>query len=174
MSTRSKVWAWVLACLVVAQIAVSLSLRRPGFLLAAFSDGIQGALLFCAALSCLPHIFQTTRRVRLFWILMGLGLTSWLGYQALWTYIEVVQHRDVPDLFAGDAIIFLHFVPMMAALALQPDVEQDDRELRLGSLDFALLLLWWVYVYIYSVMAWQYIHPDEAAYGQNLNFAYLI
>ena len=174
MSTRSKVWARVLACLVVAQIAVSLSLRRPGFLLAAFSDGIQGALLFCAALSCLPHIFQTTRRVRLFWILMGLGLTSWLGYQALWTYIEVVQHRDVPDLFAGDAIIFLHFVPMMAALALQPHVEQDDRELRLGSLDFALLLLWWVYVYIYSVMAWQYIHPDEAAYGQNLNFAYLI
>jgi signal transduction histidine kinase len=174
MSTRSKVWAWVLVCLVMAQIAASLLLRKPSFMLAALSDGIQCALLFCAALSCLPHIFQTTRRVRLFWFLMGLGLTSWLVYQSLWTYIEVVQHRDVPDLFTGDGIIFLHFVPMMAALALQPNVEQDDRELRLGSLDFALLLLWWLYVYIYSVMAWQYIYPDQAAYGQNLNFAYLV
>lgn len=174
MSTRSKVWAWVLVCLVVAQIVASLSLRRPSFLLAAFSDSIQCALLFCAALSCVPHILKTTRRVKLFWLLMGLGLTAWLGYQSLWTYIEVVQHRDVPDLFAGDAIIFLHFVPMMAALALQPNVEQDDRELRLGTLDFALLLLWWVYVYIYSVMAWQYIFPNQAAYGQNLNFVYLV
>jgi signal transduction histidine kinase len=174
MSARSKVWAWVLVCLVVAQIAVSLSLRKPGFMLAAFSDGIQCALLFCAALSCLPHIFRTTRRVRLFWFLMGFGLTSWLIYQSLWTYIEVVQRRDVPDLFAGDVIIFLHFVPMMAALAFQPNVQQDDRELRLGSLDFALLLLWWIYVYVYSVMAWQYVYPDSAAYGRNLNFAYLV
>ncbi|HEY4054259.1 MAG TPA: HAMP domain-containing sensor histidine kinase [Terriglobales bacterium] len=174
MSARSKVWAWVLVCLVTAQIIASLSLRKPGFILAAFSDGIQCALLFCAALSCLPHVFKSTHRVRLFWILMGLGLTSWLIYQSLWTYIEVVQRRDVPDLFAGDAIIFLHFVPMMAALAFQPNVQQDDRELRLGSLDFALLLLWWIYVYVYSVMAWQYVYPDSAAYGRNLNFVYLI
>jgi signal transduction histidine kinase len=174
MSARSKVWAWVLVCLVVAQIAASLSLRKPGFVLAAFSDGVQCALLFCAALSCLPHIFKTTRRVRLFWFLMGLGLTAWLTYQSLWTYIEVVQHRDVPDLFAGDAIIFLHFVPMMAALAFQPNLQQDDRELRLGSLDFALLLLWWIYVYVYSVTAWQYVYPDSTAYGRNLNFVYLV
>src|SRR5437762_5747526 len=153
MSTRSKVWAWVLVCLVVAQIAASLSLRKPGFRLAAFSDGIQCALLFCAALSCLPHVFQTTRRVRLFWVLMGLGLTSWLGYQSLWTYIEVVLHRDVPDLFAGDAIIFLHFVPMMAALPLQPHVEHAYRELLLCSLRFALLSPWRAYVSCRSVLA---------------------
>jgi signal transduction histidine kinase len=174
MSARSKVWAWVLVCLVTAQIIASLSLRKPGFILAAFSDGIQCALLFCAALSCFPHVFRSTHRVRLFWILMGLGLTCWLAYQSLWTYIEVFQHRDVPDLFAGDVIIFLHFVPMMAALAFQPNVVQDDRELRLGSLDFALLLLWWIYVYVYGVTAWQYVFPDSTAYGRNLNFAYLV
>jgi signal transduction histidine kinase len=174
MSKRSKIWASVLLCLVLVQTVASVCLRTPGFVLAALSDVVQCALLFCAALSCLPHIFKTTRRVRLFWFLMGLGLTSWLVYQSLWTYIEVVQRKEVPNLFAGDAILFLHFVPMMAALALQPNLEQDDRELRLGSLDFALLLLWWVYVYIYSVMAWQYIFPDETAYGHNLNSAYLV
>jgi signal transduction histidine kinase len=174
MSTRSKVWTWVLVCLVAAEIAASLVLRKPSFALAAFSDAIQCALLCCAAVSCLPHIFRNTRRVRLFWFLMALGLTGWLVYQSLWTFIEVVQHRDVPSLFAGDAILFLHFVPMMAALALQPHVTQDDRELRLGSLDFALLLLWWVYVYVYGVMAWQYIAPNESAYGHNLNTAYMV
>ena len=174
MSKRSKVWTWVLVCLVAAQVAASLVLRKPGFALAAFSDAVQCALLACAAVSCLPHIFRSTRRVRLFWILMALGLAGWLSYQTLWTFIEVVQHRDVPSLFAGDAILFLHFVPMMAALALQPHVLQDDRELRLGLLDFALLLLWWVYVYVYTVMAWQYIFPNETAYGHNLNTAYLV
>src|SRR5207249_11436630 len=104
MSTRSKVWAWVLVCLVVAQIAASLSLRKPGFRLAAFSDGIQCALLFCAALSCLPHVYPTTRRVRLLWVMIGLRLTSWLGYQSPGTYIDAVLHQDVPDLFAAEAI----------------------------------------------------------------------
>ena len=174
MSTRSKVWTWVLVCLVAAQIAASLVLRKPSFALAALSDAVQCALLACAAVSCLPHIFRSTRRVRLFWILMALGLTGWLSYQTMWTFIEVVQHRDVPSLFAGDAVLFLHFVPMMAALALQPHVLQDDRELRLGLLDFTLLLLWWVYVYVYTVMAWQYIFPNETAYGHNLNTAYLV
>lgn len=163
-------------CLVLAQAAASLILRSPSFRLASFSDFIQCALLLCAAYSCVPHFLsaQKTKRVRLFWFLMGLGLTSWLAYQSLWTYFEAFQGKEVPSIFAGDVIIFLHFVPMMAALALQPNVRQDDRELRLGSLDFALLLLWWVFVYIYTVMAWQYGYADETAYIRNLNSTYLI
>jgi signal transduction histidine kinase len=174
MSKRSKHWAVVLVSLVAVQIFAWLLLPTPSFLVAAFSDVIQCVLLGIAAYFSLIHILRTTRHVRVFWFLMGLGLTSWLLYQCLWTYIEVVQRGDVPDLFAGDAILFLHFVPMTAALALQPNVVQEDRELRLGSLDFALLFLWWVYVYVYYVMAWQYISPNELTYIHNLNFAYLI
>lgn len=164
----------MLVCLVLAQTAASLILRRPSFGLAAFSDFIQCALLLCATYSCVPHILNSSRRVRAFWALMGLGLVAWLAYQSLWTYFEAFRGREVPGIFAGDVILFLHFVPMMAALALQPNVQQDDRELRLGSLDFALLLLWWVYLYIYAVMPWQYAYPDEAAYSHNLNTAYLV
>ena len=176
MSRRSKVWAAGLVCLVLAQTAVSavsfLSHQR-GFGLVACSDVVQCVLLFSAVLSCVPSILKTSRRTRLFWVLMTLGLTGWLTYQFLWTYIEVVQKRDVPDLFPGDVILFLHVVPMMAALALQPDVEQHDRDLRLGSLDFALLLLWWVYLYLYAVVPWQYVVRNEDAYEYNLNHSYL-
>ena len=176
MSDRFKSWAVVLVCLVGVQAVVSFAsffLHWQGFALAAFTDFMQCALLLCAALACLLNVLKTYRRARLFWSLMGLGLTSWLAYRLLWIYIEVVQRRDVPDPFTGDAILFLHFVPMMAALALQPDIRQDDTELRLGSLDFALLLLWWVYLYLYAVIPWQFVQANEAAYDHNWNQAYL-
>ena len=174
MSRRAQVWGYCLASLVLAQIGALLLLPARGFALTATSDLIQCGLLLCAALSCLPSVIFNTRRVRLFWALMGLGVVSWLGYQLLWTYIEVFQRREVPNLFAGDIIAFLHFVPMMAAVAQQPDVQQDERELRLGSLDFALLFLWWIFVYVYTVIPWQYVQPNDTAYSHNLNSAYLL
>ena len=176
MLERSKAWTTALVCLVVAQTIVSAAsflLRWRGFGLVAFSDIVQCLLLLSAALSCLPSILRNRGRVRLFWVLMSIGLASWTIYQFLWTYVEVAQRREVPGLWGPDVILFLHIVPMMAALALQPNVEQHDRDLRLGSLDFALLLLWWVYVYIYAVLPWQYVYASEAAYNHNLNSSYL-
>jgi signal transduction histidine kinase len=174
MSRRSQFWAFGVAGLVLAQILASILLPRRGFALSATSDIVQCGLLLCVTFSCLPVLIQSTGRIRLFWALMALGLSSWLCYQILWTYIEVVQKREVPSLFAGDAIVFLHFVPMMAALAVQPNVQQDERELRLGSLDFALLMFWWIYFYVFTVIPWQYVQQNEAAYSHNLNSAYLV
>ncbi|MBV9342649.1 MAG: HAMP domain-containing histidine kinase [Acidobacteria bacterium] len=173
MSARLKTWGLVLVCLVLAQSAASVFLPARTFALTAFSDLLQSALLLVAALSCVPHIVRTSGRSRLFWLLMALGFTSWLTYQLLWTYIEVLKQQEVPNLFTGDVILFLHIVPMMAAQALRPDVRQEERELRLGSLDFALLLLWWLFVYVYTVIPWQYVFADELAYNHNLNQAYL-
>ena len=174
MLARLKIWALVLVCLVLAQCAGSILLAGHSFALAALSDLIQSALLLSAALSCVPNMLRTSGRSRLFWLLMAIGFISWLSYQFLWTYIEVFARREVPNLFTGDVILFLHVVPMMAALALQPDVNQEDRELRLGSLDFALLLMWWVFLYVYTVIPWQYVSADELAYSHNLNQAYLV
>lgn len=174
MSKRSQFWAFGVAGLVLAQVLASILLPKRGFALTAASDLIQCGLLLCVTFSCVPVLIQSTGRIRLFWALMGLGLSSWLGYQILWTYIEVVQRREVPSLFAGDAIVFLHFVPMMAALAVQPNVQQDERELRLGSLDFALLMFWWIYFYVFTVLPWQYVQQNETAYSHNLNSAYLV
>src|SRR5262249_19646164 len=170
---RAKAWGIALVCLVLLEIAAFLFSPRS-FGLVALSDIIQCLLLTSAALSCVPGIFRNSGRTRLFWTLMSLGFVCWLCYQLLWTYIEVLQKNEVPSLFNGDIILFLHIVPMMAALALQPDVEQHDRDLRLGSLDFALLLLWWVYVYLYSVIPWQYVYSSEDAYQRNLNSSYLV
>jgi signal transduction histidine kinase len=163
----------VLVSLVLLQITAS-CLSRHSFGLVAISDILQCLLLLSAALSCFPGILRHRGRTRLFWIFMSLGLACWFSYQLVWTYVEVIQHQEVPDLFTWDALLFLHFVPMMAALALQPNVEAHDRDWRYGSLDFALLLLWWVYVYVYSVLPWQFSYVDPVAYQLNLNTSYLV
>ena len=176
MFDRFKTWAVALVCLVGIQSVVSLAsffLHWRGFALAAFSDIMQCAMLLLAASACLLNVIRTDRRARLFWSLMGLGMASWWIYRLLWAYIEIVQRREVPDPFTGDAILFLHFVPMMAAVVLQPDIRQDDTELRLGALDFALLFLWWVYLYLYAVIPWQFVQLNEAAYDRNWDVAYV-
>lgn len=174
MRGRNKLWALPLVCLVMVQAGASLVLSGHRFALAAFSDVLQCFLLAGAVV---PYVFaamKVTGRVRAFWWLMALGLSAWLSYGFLWMYFEVVLRRDVPNLFIGDAVLFLHFVPMMGALALQPNLNQGDRELRLGSLDFAFLLLWWVFLYIYSVIPWQYVFPNTSAYDHNFNIVYLV
>src|SRR5208282_5748308 len=72
-----------------------------------------------------------------------------------------------------DIVLFLHLVPMIAALAVLPHLREDERDERIRMLDFALLLTWWVFIYVYAVIAWQMAQVDEAAYSANFNFAYL-
>jgi signal transduction histidine kinase len=172
LSERSKLWILAAGCLVFAQACAS-ALIPPGFALTVFSDVTQCILLLSATAALLPNITRNQGRTRLFWGLMTLGIVFWLSYQFLWSYIEVVLRQEVPDPFVGDIVIFLHFVPMMAALALQPQAQQNDHEARLGRLDFVLLLTWWVYLYLFDVIPWQYAHTDELAYSRSLNALYL-
>src|SRR2546425_3738034 len=172
MSGRSRMWILAASGLVFAQAAASMVLPHS-FTLVVLSDIIQSILLLSGALALLPNTLATRGRTRLFWALMTLGLAFWLAYQLLWTYFEVFLRRDVPNPFVGDVILFLHIVPMMAALAMQPHVEQDDRTTRLGSLDFALLLIWWLYLYLFAVVPWQYASNNETIFEHNLNILYL-
>jgi signal transduction histidine kinase len=173
MSSRVKTWGTGLVCLVSLQIAASLLSGRT-FGLVAVSDVLQSLLLLSAACSCVPNVLRHRGRTRLFWTFMAVGLACWFTYQLVWTYVEVIRRHEIPDLFSWDALLFLHVVPMMAALAVQPNVEAQDRDWRSGSLDFALLLLWWVYVYVYAVMPWQFAYVNTVAYQANLQTSYSV
>src|SRR5271155_2710886 len=172
MSGHTKLWISIAAGLVCLQLAASLFLRES-FTLAALSDVVQFTLLLAGTTSLLLNALATRGRIRLFWALMTLGTAFWMSYQGLWTYFEVLMRKDVPNPFAGDVVLFLHIVPMIAALALQPHVQQDDRTTRLGTLDFALLLVWWLYLYMFAVIPWQYVQGYEPSYDHNLNILYL-
>jgi signal transduction histidine kinase len=160
------------AGLLAAFILVALILPRS-FQLTAFSDVVQGFLLASGAAAFLPLALRSKGRLRLFWSLISLGISLWLAYQLTWIYYEVIRGVDVPDLFAGDIILFLHIVPFMAALALRPHVPRDEYAARVGRLDFALLLLWWFYLYVVIVIPWQYAVADIEAYNKHLNAVYV-
>ncbi|HVO60430.1 MAG TPA: ATP-binding protein [Terriglobales bacterium] len=173
MSIRSKLWLSAVVCLTSLPAVAALVMRR-GFALTVLSDMSQ-LLLLASGLAVLLLNTQANRgRARWFWILMSAGVAFWLVYQFLWNYFEIGLRQEVPDLFISDIVLFLHLVPMIAAVALQPHRREDESVVRFGSLDFALLLIWWIFLYLFAVLPWQYASPDRIPYNRNLNALYLV
>jgi signal transduction histidine kinase len=172
LTARNKIWALTVVGCLAAQALAALVMRQSYFL-TALSDIIQCLLLLSGTICFIPLARRSEGRLRLFWTLMALGIAFWLSYQILWTYFEVVLRKDVPDIFSGDVVLFLHIVPLMAALGLRPHVPPDEYAARIGRLDFALLLTWWLYLYALLVLPWQYAVIDIDSYNRDFNSVYL-
>ena len=176
MAVSTKLWVTVLIALVLAQTAAAVLMPR-GYALTAANDLIQGALLLVATAVFLLNTERTrcpTLHIRLFWILMSAGMLFWLSYHGIsWIYFEVIKRQEVPDPYLGDIVLFLHLVPMIAALAVLPHLREEERDERVRMLDFTLLLIWWVFVYVYTVIPWQTVQVDEAIYDTNLRYAFM-
>jgi signal transduction histidine kinase len=166
---RQMSWAcWALTLgwlLLVGTYAIAALTVHNGRSLTAFGDVVQclAAMFACGGL--LLNWRTTEKRTRVFWVLLTLGCFAWLVGQTIWTYFEVDLRQSVPNPFIGDVILFLHPVPMIGALALKPHDKRDDLNVHIGYLDFSLLLVWWVYLYLFIVIPWQYIAPNVLAYG---------
>ena len=158
--------AWVL--LVGGYAVVSLAVPAgPGR--AAFSDVAQCMVPLFAVSGLLLNTASPDWRRNSFWMLVALGCFLWMVGQSLRTFIEVVQNRPIPNAFAGDIIFFLHTIPMIAAIALQPHERETRRGFGFGYVDFPLLLLWWLFLYAFFVVPWQYVVPSDALYGHSYN-----
>jgi len=173
LRTYCKLWTAAVAVCLATLILAALILPQS-FRLMALSDVVQCLLLFSGMVSIIPHAVRSRGRLRLFWTLIATGIALWFSYQLFWTYYEVWLRAEVPDLCAADIILFLHIVPLMAALALWPHAPQDEYAARLRRLDFALMMVWWAYLYVLFVIPWQYVIANVSAYGDNLNSLYLI
>jgi signal transduction histidine kinase len=168
-----KLWtAAAVVCLAILCLAALVLPRSFG--LTALSNVVQCLLLLSGTMAFLPQILRSRGRLRLFWTLVATGITFWFSYQLFWTYYEVWLRRDMPDLFMGDIVLFLHIVPIIAAVALRPHAPEDEYAARLRRLDFALMMGVWAYLYLLAVIPWQYVVPNVVAYDHNLNLLYLI
>ncbi len=165
-------WTVAVCTLVCAYGLISIFASR-GLALTAFGDILQNSVLFCATLVAVLNTRKGSAKGRLFWALIALGLGMWLVSQVMWTYVEVLQRHETPNPFFGDVILFLHLVPMMAAVAIQPHIQRNDRSISAGTLDFALLLIWWLFLYLFFVIPWQYVHLSETVYGRSFDLLYV-
>ena len=153
-------WVVLLGSYSVVSLVVT---KGPGAM--AFGDVAQCLAALFACVGLLMNSFSPERRTKAFWLLLALGCGAWLVGQMIWTYFELVRRQTVPNPFLGDVILFLHPVPMMWALALRPHDRRDDVNFHIGYLDFSLILVWWVYLYLFVVIPWQYITPNVQYYG---------
>jgi len=169
---RDKCW-WLICALVVLYSVLTLTIPR-GYLLTTTGNLAQCLLLAVVLFCFLLNTRGPDPRARLFWRLMSLGCALWLMAQGLWTYFEVVLRQEVPNPFIGDVILILHLVPFMGALAVQPHVERDGQTSQLGALDLALLVTWWLYLYLFVVIPWQYVWPDQTLYGRSFDLVFFL
>lgn len=173
MTLRRHWWSVSTAAIVFAYTAVSLALPQ-GRAIVVFGD-VTALLLITAATAFVAwNAIGTRGQVRLFWALIALGCLMWTTNQALWSLYEVVWRRDLPDPFIGDVILFIHIVPLMAAVALRPHRPQEDQKLYFSTLNFLMLLMWWVFLYAFIVFPDEYVVTNVNVYSRNYDLLYLV
>jgi signal transduction histidine kinase len=109
-----------------------------------------------------------------FWILMSAGFGLWVTNQAGWTFYEVLTRGPLPDPFFGDALLFLHVVPFMAAVTLRPHRTAQEKSGSFGILNTLMLLLWWVFIYGFVVFPEEYLSLNAPVYTRSYDLLYMI
>lgn len=144
-------------------------LLGPGHRLDAFGDIAQSVVPLLANAGLLLNAGTPHWRRNLFWMLLALSCTLWMVGQFQWTYYEVYLNQKVPGLYVGDIIFFLRGIPLIAALTLRPHIRWGEVRMKYGYVDFALLLTWWSFMYVYVVLPWMYATPQLDTYNYNFN-----
>lgn len=153
---RQHRWFVAAAGITLAFTAVCSSVHRgPALIL--FAD-LAGLLVLLAALAIsISNAFRRPGQERSFWALMAVGFSFWAANAAGWAFWETILRRPIPDPFVFDVILFFHAVPMFAAVAWRPDLQNKDGKVLLSLLNFLMLLGWWVFLYAFIVFPHQYV-----------------
>jgi signal transduction histidine kinase len=166
-------WFALAGGVTLAFAGVSLAVPPGPALTAIFDFGY----LFIAVIIAVPALVNARSEqgsTRRFWLLLGSGCMLWAVNQAGWAYYEVLRHAAVPDPWSLDMFLFLHLIPMIAAAGLRPHRAEEGQKFRVGTLDFILLLVWWVFLYAFAVLPSQYLSVNVAEYDRNFGDLYLV
>lgn len=164
---------WPVCSLVVLTAFTAISLTHGRSLGLAAMGNLLALLLMLTAVGVLLALAISQQgQTRVFWGLLALGCALWTGNQTAWTYYEVIIHRELPDPFLGDIVLFIHVVPLMAAVALRPHRSQEDKKLYFSTLNFLMLLVWWVFLYAFIVFPDEYVSLNVPVYSHKWDALY--
>jgi PAS domain S-box-containing protein len=167
-------WPILLLGVVAIKAVFSFALR-PSFALLAYGIVVYFLLLLLSTVFALQNAAGRTLGSRMFWIFISGGCGLWALDQWLSVYYGVGLRADgIPDSSIADPALFLHIVPLMAALAIHPHVHRSDQKLSRASLNFLLLLFFWVFLYAYLLFPYQYLFPDAAIYEPRFTALYAV
>ena len=140
----------------------------------ALGDVIPLLVISAVSLTSARNAFDSRGHTRLFWSLMTAGMAMWCFNQACWVWFEVVIRKPLPDPFQGDIVLFLHVVPIMAAVSIRPHESEEREGLLPSALNVIILLVWWVVVYAFFVFPEEYIVTNVAVYNPRWDLLYFV
>jgi two-component system cell cycle sensor histidine kinase/response regulator CckA len=164
-------WPAAATAVLVAQAIGSFGMQ-PGTFLSAYTMITYFLLLMLAVFVASGNALRGTLGQRPFWVLLAAGYGLWALDQWLWIYYELGLRTKIPDSTIADPALFLHVVPFLAALATRPDLGQETRERHQTTLNFLLLLLFWVFLYAFLVFPFQFLPGNATIYNLRYNVLY--
>jgi signal transduction histidine kinase len=170
---RRNRW-FALAVAVTLMFAVLCRLTPRGYGRNAVSDIAYFLLILAVGLTLAWNAWSASAITRRFWVLMASGYLLWACNAGGWIYYEVAKHRPFPDPCFMDLFLFLHFIPMIAAVGLLAHRRPPEQKFRVGTLDFVLLLVWWIFLYAFAVFPSQYVDLNVPVYDRNFGVLYLV
>ena len=139
----------------------------------AIGDVCPLAILLAASYFSVRNAQDRRGETRLFWSLMATGMVLWAINQCFWVWYEVILHKDVPDPYPGDVVLFLHVVPIMAAVAIRRKEANSGSGGLISALNLLILSGWWVVVYAFFVFPDEYIATDIPVYTLRWDLLYM-
>src|SRR5258708_1557174 len=170
---RRNRWFVLAGGITLAFAVVSLTVPR-GPVLTAISDVGYFLLTLTAGIVMLANAWSMQAESRRFWGLMGSGFILWSCDLAAWNYYEVLRHTSLPAIGFVDIFLFVHLIPMIAAVGLSPHRTRSQGKPNMGALDFLLLLIWWMFLYTFIVSPSQYVSVNAEMYERNFAMLYLV
>jgi PAS domain S-box-containing protein len=169
---RFPFWPTALIGIVVIKAVLSLDVK-PGSFLLSYSGISYFLLLFLATSFAIRNGIQNTLGKRPFWVFLTIAYGLWALNQCISLYYELGRHIEAPDSSFADPALFLHIVPLMAAVATLPHQNVSDRKLYKAILNSLLLLFFWSFLYGYLVFPYQYF-PNATSYALRFDILYLL
>jgi signal transduction histidine kinase len=158
---------------VLVAFATSPLLIKAELFRTAMGDLVPMLVVLTATILALLNAIESRGMVRLFWSLIAASMGMWCFNQGCWFWVEVWTQKPIPEPFVGDIVLFLHAVPLMAAVALRPHEKMEGGGILSSMLNVLVLLVWWVAVYAFVVFPDEYV-IFSPRYNLNWDLLYLL
>lgn len=165
-------WPLLLVGVVVVKAVLSLALK-PGSFAGSYSGISYFLLLLLAAGLATYNAIKKTLGSRSFWAFLAIGCGLWALDEGVFLYYNLVRQVDVPDSSIADPVLFLHLVPLMAAVAILPHRGLSENKHYRTILNSLLLLFFWSFLYGYTVLPYEYVFANSTSYDLRFDILYL-